>query len=249
MQKEPQTIYEWYQLSREQGPFLMQIRDLDENRVRALAAREKDLVGEGRLRTRRELEMLHRTRPPALEELKLRPPDEQTLQWCFLDRRYLSSPTERVLYREFPSGRWGETLDGKGRSDLLAFDRDYSEPILVELKRASSTMPLSAAVMEILYHWSFHQKFLLSFKALLHSYACTASAATRLVIAAPDEYFRKARRRSQDRSTELGGEYDRALSWINALRETVRIDIYAIEDQWLAKAPTFQMKELAIENG
>jgi hypothetical protein len=78
--EKPRSIYEWYQLSRAQGEFLMQIRDLDGDRLHELALRAKDLEGVGRLRTRQELEELSRTDLPQLEDLQLGRPDEKTLQ-------------------------------------------------------------------------------------------------------------------------------------------------------------------------
>jgi hypothetical protein len=214
-----------------------------------LALRENALKGEGRLRTRQELEELDRELCPSLEDLRLRKPNEQTLQWVFLHRGYISSLNERVLCRELPSCCWGEKVAGKGRADLLAFDGELSQPMLVELKRADNDEPLCAVVLEILFHWCFHGQFHQSFELLLREFECGATRPMRLVIAAPVGYFREARRRSQDRTDRLGGEFPRALAWITALRELVQIDLYAIEDQWLEKGPMFPMSRLKLENG
>jgi hypothetical protein len=243
------SIFDWYQLSQKRKKqFLEQIRDLDGITLRDLAIRERDLTSSGRLRSRAELEELSRTDLPPIEDLRIRTPREQTLQWFFMHRHYLAEPTERVLCRELPSCCWGETIDGKGRADLLAFDRDYAEPILVELKRAKSEAPLCAAVMEILYHWGFYQRFSTSFRKLMHDYGCNSSGNIRLLISAPDEYFKNARKRSLERADGLDGEYHRALTWIAALKDVVQIDVYTIEDQWQAKAPKFAMSKLQIPN-
>jgi hypothetical protein len=244
MQDHEKTIYEWYRLGRNRGEFLRQIRGLDGPFLLRLALRENVLKGEGRLRTRHELEELGREPCPPLEDLRLRKPNEQTLQWFFLHRGYIASSNERVLCRELPSCRCGETVAGKGRADLLAFDRELSQPMLVELKRADNDEPLCAVVLEILFHWCFHGQFHESFELLLREFECGPARPTRLVIAAPVGYFREARRRSQDRIDGLCGEFRRALAWITALRELVQIDLYAIEDQWLAKGPKFLMSRL-----
>lgn len=244
MQDHERTIYGWYRLGQTRGEFLRQVRGLDSTLLLHLALRESALMGEGRLRTRQELEDLGRERCPPLEDLKLRKPNEQTLQWFFLHRGYISSLNELVLWRELPSCCWGETVTGKGRADLLAFDRELSQPMLVELKRADNNEPLCAVVLEILFHWCFHSQLHQSFELMLREFKCGPVRPMRLVIAAPVGYFTEAQRRSQDRTDGLGGEYARALGWITALRELVQIDLYAIENQWQAKGPMFLMSRL-----
>lgn len=74
------TIYDWYRLSRNRREFLREARGLGGKLLPCLARREAALNDVGRLRTRPELEALEREPCPSLEDLRLRKPNEQTLQ-------------------------------------------------------------------------------------------------------------------------------------------------------------------------
>ena len=70
-----------------------------------------------------------------------------------MHRGHFADRQERVLAREIPTCCWDERADG--RSDLLVFDEPANQAVIVELKRASATDPLTRCVLEVLWHWTF----------------------------------------------------------------------------------------------
>ena len=76
---------------------------LDCDALMGALALETSLPPTGRLRTKVELEELSRSLVPAIRDLAMRGPSEQTLQWMFMHRNRLLSLTECVLARELPT--------------------------------------------------------------------------------------------------------------------------------------------------
>lgn len=248
MEVQGRTIREWYNRSRggTRGKFLSEIASLDCAALIAQLQRECLIPPAGRMRTRTELDACGRKAAPTVQTLQADACDEQTLQWMFLHRGYLLAPIERVLRRELPTCCAGQMPIGW--ADLLAFDTECMQPILVELKRAEANDPLSAVVLELLSHWVFQVRHIGCFNALIGDYGYAARLPMRLVIGAPEAYFREARAVSQRRRAGLRGEYEIALSWIKGLRSAgaAALDLYAIEEQWQASGPAFRMRRLPV---
>jgi hypothetical protein len=238
----PQTIYDWYRLSRSgtRGAFLKALSALSPTLLAQMARGESALPPTSRTRKREELDALARTSLPSLAMLRASEPNEQTLQWLFLHRGYLAIPKQTVLLRELPNCHFDQPV--AGRADLFAFDRQLQQPILIELKRAKALDPLTAAVLEILFHWVFHTRYRDDLEELIGSYGFACSTPPQLVIAAPHLYFNEAKRRSSRRH----GEYERALIWIEELcqRQIVEIDLLAIDNDWLQIGPGFPISQL-----
>ena len=238
----PENIRDWYRLSENLTTFYASIPHLD---VKTLAKTMKaDLLvpPRGRLRTRVELEREARAQPPPIETLRMASPREQTLQWMFMHRGYLAETSDKILTREVPTCCAGETRHGA--ADLLAYDNVNRRPIIVELKRASAGDPLTRCVLEVLWHWTFTVQHIAEFQNQLAEFGCEpVSFIPTLAIAAPESFFRDGRERSRRRG---GDEFKTGLSWIVGLceAEIVKIDLYAIENDWQAIGPEFRIRKL-----
>lgn len=233
-------IRDWYRLSKggTRAVFFRDLPTLDCDALMGALASETSLPSTGRLRTKVELEELSRSLVPPIQDLAMRGPNEQTLQWMFMHRKRLLSLTECVLARELPTCCAGESVEG--RADLLAFDQLLAQPIIVELKCEKASDPLSGVVLEVLSHWAFNVRHLADFNAQLSGFGYLPSKPPRLAIAAPEGYYVETRRRTARRQCN---EYDIAMTWIDALlrNNIVTVDLYAIEDDWLSAGPDFQM--------
>lgn len=236
------SIREWYRLSRPgtRGEFLREVRSLSSEALVALLKQETSALPRGTLRSKTDLEELIRTDRPTVECLQAAKPTEQTLQWLFAHRGYLTSASEPILWRELPTCCVGEYAEG--RADLLAFDHAVSQPILVELKDDDACDPLSGAVLELLYHWTFHMQHLQHFHALLSEFACVPQLPPRLALIAPNRFFVDAKARSRKR----GGEYEQAIEWIEKLflQRVVALKLQAVEDGWQNAGVSFRITEV-----
>lgn len=219
------------------GEFLKDVQSFTGDSLMALLRQEISSGARGRLRTRPELEALSRAECPNIESLKGVPPLEQTLQWVFIQRKYLFSTNESILWRELPTCCAGERVEG--RADLLAFDHALGQPILVELKDGRADDPLTGAVLELLYHWTFHMQHIDEFETLLAEFSCESVLPCRLVLIAPQSFYDEARRRSRQRH----GEFERAIGWIDGLaaNKVVSIDLYALDSDWQQQSIDIRM--------
>jgi hypothetical protein len=166
---------------------------------------------------------------------------EQTLQWLFMCRKYLSTTNEPILCRELPTCYAGEQV--RGRADLLAFDHISGQPILVELKNGDANDSLCGVVLELLHHWAFHMRHKDQLQALVREYTCEATASCRLALIAPAPFYREAKRRSKKRH----GEFERAIDWINGLASSnvVSIDLYVLDSDWQEQGIHFRVLKLS----
>lgn len=192
----------------------------------------------GRLRSRKELDDLKRTNVPTLEELRKQGPNEQTLQWMFMRRTYFGSVSQSVLLRELPTSCSGQSVEG--RADLLVYDEVQSRPILVELKRARATDPLTRVVLEALSHWVFHVQHWEEFQSQLGQLGYIGANRPGIAIAAPETYFSAVKRRNRK---PRANECEIAWDWVTKLRESnlLEIQLYAIENEWLSTGGGFRM--------
>jgi hypothetical protein len=235
-------VRHWYDHSKDSASaFFRDLEQLDCDTLVRLLGLETALSPRGSLRTKVQLEALNRAQRPSIQDLQMREPDEQTLQWMFMHRKHLLSISEEVAFRELPTCCEGESVEG--RADLLAFDQLRKQPIIVELKRKTASDPLSGVVLEALSHWAFNVRHLADFKSLLFEFGCVAEELPRVVIAAPEGYYRSNRKRTRP---PRGKEFYIAKNWIECLRqrEVVTIDLYTTEDDWLSEGPDFVMGKI-----
>jgi hypothetical protein len=238
----PRSIRDWYRLSKkDSSKFFNDLHLLDCSSLIAILQQDIALQPRGRLRTAAELESLSRTGLPSLDVCKAKGPDEQTLQWMFMHRRYFELAHERIVWRELPTCCAEETPEGW--CDLLAFDEAQARPLLVELKRGSATDPLTGVLLEALWHWVFGVRHNADLNTQLRGFGHTPNNPPRLAVAAPDEYYRQAQQRTRE---PRGSEYQVAIAWLACLRQNkiVDIDLYAIEDAWLSTGPAFNMRKI-----
>jgi len=237
----PTTVEGWYRLSDHPRRFLSAVPDLGVSALVRLTERAIAQPPRGRLRSKAELADLGRVSLPALTDFRDRLPTEQTLQWMFMHRGFLVEQHEQIVWRELPTCCSGERA--YGRADLLAFDRKSNQPIIVELKRATATDPLSRCVLEVLWHWTFNVQHLAGFNAVLSELDCHCDALPRAVIAAPRSYFAATELRTRG---PRKSEYQTAFDWMDGLRRAgiVSTEVYAIADDWLETGPAFGMERV-----
>lgn len=237
-------IRDWYRASRSgsRGEFLKDVQSLTCDSLIALLNQERSCGDKSRrLRSKDELESLSRSVCPDIESHKAKPFKEQTLQWLFVHRKYLSGPYESILFRELPTCYAGERV--KGRADLLGFDHARGQPLLIELKDGEADDPLSGAILELLYHWAFHTSHIEQFHALLAEFGCEAKIQSRLLLIAPQPFYDKAKRRSRERH----GEFERAIAWIDGLASSnlVTIERYSLDPDWQQQGVDFRMVKVS----
>lgn len=238
------SIRDWYGLSETLGQFYSALPWLDGARLIEIVQADINSVPRGRLRTRQELEPRARCSAPALGALASATAREQTLQWMFIHRGYFAEPCEGILLRELPTCCAGEMRQGS--ADLLAYDQQAQQPILIELKRAAAGDPLTRCVLEVLWRWTFAVQHLSAFEEQLAEFGCTpVLPVPRLAIAAPETFFREGQARSKRRNLD---DYAVAQAWIDGLDRAglARIDLYAIEDGWQAVGPNFLMRKVEL---
>jgi hypothetical protein len=238
----PSTIRGWYELSKkDRTAFFRALRHLESETVRKMLADQTALPPRGRLRTVEELSALPRTSWPSVNDLRARGrSDEYALQCMFAHRGFFAAPSQKFLWREFPTCCADEMPEGW--ADLLIFDTNLFRPSLVELKDADANDPLTGVVLETLSHWAFHVQHLTEFLEVLHLFDVQpVHAVPGIAIAAPEHYFTEAKRRNRE---PRGQEFGRALQWIADLHQhnVVSIEMYDIEDSWLQAVPNFNMK-------
>ena len=148
------SIRQWYLLSRTaRRRFFEDLSAITPDDLVALVQAELKHDGVEALRTLEDIEKYRRVNLPSLAELKQRAPNEQTLQYFFMHRGRFRLPSEVVIAREYPSSDRRESRIAV--VDLLAFDQDSRNPLIIELKRAQADDPLLGVILESLHHWVF----------------------------------------------------------------------------------------------
>lgn len=237
----PTTIEGWYRLTLQSRAFFEAVPYLDGVSLARMAMTDAMTPARGVLRTKAQLTDLGRVLLPDLDNLRSREPTEQTLQWMWMHRGHFAERQQKIVWRELPTCCAGERAFG--RADLLAFDTDALQPIIVELKKATATDALTRTVLEAFWHWVFNMQHLASLEAMLCEFGHQPRLPPRIAIAAPRAYFIDARRRTR---APRNAEYELAVSWIDHLtdKKLVAIEMYAIEDDWLAAGPNFGLERL-----
>jgi hypothetical protein len=176
----------------------------------------------------------------------IRRPLEQPLQWMFMHRGFFAEAHEHVLWRELPTSCKGQVR--KGASDLLVFDTKAKQAVIVELKCETAKDPLTASILEALWHWAFNVQHLSDFNSLLLEFGHASAYPPRVAFAAPEGYYRAtAQQRRKPRQTE----YDTALEWVACLRRLGVVDIrlYQIQDNWVSFGTSVQYVPLVLRKG
>ena len=148
------SIRDWYSFSRTgRRRFFADLNQITPEGLATLVQEELNEPPVESLRTLEDIANYTRVDLPSLVELRQRDPSEQTLQYVFMHRGYFRRPFEVVLAREYPSS---DRRDNRSAViDLVVFDRECRNPLIVELERAKWTDPLFGVVLEALHHWVF----------------------------------------------------------------------------------------------
>ncbi len=229
------SIRDWYLLSRtgSRSQFLAEIDRLTPDGLVDLVRHELKQAAVRSLRTLEDIANYRRVDLPSLAELKQRKPNEQTLQYFFMQRGYFRSRSEVVLAREYPSCDRREKR--RAVIDLLAFDVENNNPLLVELKQAKANDPLFGVVLEALDHWIFFTRNFRWLAAVLSQvgHRCQDASPIQLAIAAPKEYFVETQRRSAKDSVR-NREYSLTIDALTCLAKQVglAISLVSIDDDW-----------------
>ena len=139
--------------------------------------------------------------------------------------------------------------DREGSVDLLAFDLDRRQPMLVELKPARASDSLTGVLLEVLSHWAFHMRYLPQFQQQVAQAEVVRSPvmqAPTVAIAAPESYFVETLRRSGDPGRH--NEIRVAAQLIRCMLEIwgVQVRLLAIEDGWQQVGLDFAIRDWAI---
>jgi hypothetical protein len=229
----------WYEFSkgkwgrRRLSDFFVLLESCTPARFAKIVAADLQRPALGELRSLASIRQYSRRDTPTLDELLQRRPDEQTLQWLFLLRGYLQFTHEPIIERELPVSP--AQVEREGWVDLLAFDVDRRQPILVELKRADANDSLTGVLLEVLSHWAFHIRYQHQFRQQIAEAEVVRSAemlAPSVAIAAPHSYFAETLRRSND--PRRHNEIHVAARLIRCMLETwgLQVRLLAIEDAW-----------------
>jgi hypothetical protein len=185
-----QSIRDLYSFSRRQPRrFFSALDEITPDGVVTRVQDELDRPPVESLRTLEDIANYARINLPSLAELKQWEPSEQRLQYLFIHRAYFRRPSEIVLAREYPSS---DRRDNRSAViDLLAFDGESRNPVIVELKRAEAVDPLFGVVLEALHHWVFLTRNCRLLAAVLQraGHDCPNTCSVQLAIAAPTQYY------------------------------------------------------------
>jgi hypothetical protein len=248
-----QSLRRWYEFSKGQGDrrsrsgFFALLDGCTAERFAEIVQEDLRQPALGDLRSLTSIRQNSRRNTPTIDELRRRAPDEQTLQWLFLLRGYLRFRHEAIIERELPVSP--AKVDREGWVDLLAFDLDRRQPILVELKRAKASDSLTGVLLEVLSHWAFHMRYLRQFQQQVAQADVVGSPvmlAPTVVIAAPESYFVETLRRSGD--PRRHNEIRVAAQLMRCMLEMwgVGVRLLAIEDGWQQVGLEFAIHDWAI---
>jgi hypothetical protein len=238
----------WYEFSKGEAgnssDFYALLEQCMPERFAAIVTADLQRPAPGELRSLESIRRYSRRNPPTFEELQKREPNEQTLQWMFLLRGYLQFRHEVIIERELPVSPGG--VDREGWVDLLVFDADRRQPVLVELKRAKANDSLTGVLLEVLSHWAFHMRYLHQFRQQVAQSEVVQSldmVTPTVAIAAPESYFVETLRRSS--SARRHNEIQVAARLINCMQEAwgLRVRLLAIEEDWQQVGLEFSLHE------
>jgi hypothetical protein len=247
------SLRRWYEFSkgeagrRSRSSFFALIDGCTTERFAKIVAADLQRPAPGELRSLASIRQYFRRNTPTLDELRGPAPDEQTLQWFFMLRGYLHFKHEAIIERELPVSSSKD--DREGSVDLLAFDLDRRQPMLVELKPARASDSLTGVLLEVLSHWAFHMRYLPQFQQQVAQAEVVRSPvmqAPTVAIAAPESYFVETLRRSGDPGRH--NEIRVAAQLIRCMLEIwgVQVRLLAIEDGWQQVGLDFAIRDWAI---
>lgn len=128
-----------------------------------------------------------------------------------------------MIAREYPSCDRREKR--RAVIDLLVFDVEKNNSLLVELKQAKASDPLFGVVLEALDHWIFFTRNSRSLAAVLSQAGHRSQdSPIQLAIAAPNKYFVETQRRSAKDSIR-NREYSLTIDALTCLAKQIGLAI------------------------